>query len=171
MLPSPRLARFKRKADYRRTSALGFRPRHLAPLARPRANDSASSSRSSASLRLLSAFASSVSPPCLYCGWLAPRLTVSGLREPCMRQTQLDPTPGVPPTAQIWDPRFLPTYGFARSIFSRYFKLPFRLRPIAFVTPTDWEQDPLFPQSVAGALRRGIVHKLCLCHLWIERCF
>ena len=27
---------------------------------------------------------------------------------------QPDPTPGVPPTSQIWDPRFLRTYDFAR---------------------------------------------------------
>ena len=33
---------------------------------------------------------------------------------------QPDHTPGVPPTSQIWDPRFLRTYDFAR---------PIRLKP------------------------------------------
>lgn len=65
----------------------GFRPRHLGPAAKPDANDSASRSRSSACRWLRSAFASSVSWPCLYCGWSAPRLTVDGLRLPWYLQT------------------------------------------------------------------------------------
>jgi hypothetical protein len=70
------------------TLADGFLPRHRGPLASPIAKDSASRSRSSASRRLRSALASSVSLPCLCCGWFRPRLTVSGLRAPCRRQTR-----------------------------------------------------------------------------------
>jgi hypothetical protein len=89
MLLAPRLEHYRCAANYRKTVALGFRPRHRAPLARPRANDSASSFRSSVSFLLRSAFACSVSPPCLYCGWLAPRLIASSFLAPWYLHTAM----------------------------------------------------------------------------------
>lgn len=82
MLLNSRLEHYRCAAAYQKAVALGFLPRHRTPLAKPRANDSTSSSRSSISFLLRSAFARSVSHPCLYCGWLAPRLIVSGFLAP-----------------------------------------------------------------------------------------
>ena len=48
----------------------------------PRANIRFSASWKNTDIIWRSALASRVSPPCLYCGWLAPRLMAAGLRAP-----------------------------------------------------------------------------------------
>jgi hypothetical protein len=122
LLPS-RLEHYVCAADYRKTVALGFRPRHRTPLARPRANDSASSSLNSVSLLLRSAFASSVSPPCLCCGWLAPRLIVSSFLAPWYLHTAMPYAAGFrqrsPRALQVAvQRRVLPEVMFGRAMVS-----------------------------------------------------